>query len=113
MNTVINAIEKIYKQTANGAEFLLPADFPAFNGHFPGQPVLPGIVQVEMAVYTIGKIKGAAAALKEVKKAKFANPALPGDLLKLAVTPKENNEYDILITNGEDKLCARLQLRAE
>jgi 3-hydroxymyristoyl/3-hydroxydecanoyl-(acyl carrier protein) dehydratase len=31
-------------------ELALPADHPAFAGHFPGQPVLPGVVQTDWAI---------------------------------------------------------------
>ena len=31
-------------------ELTLPEEHPAFDGHFPGQPVLPGVVQLDWAI---------------------------------------------------------------
>lgn len=112
MNKVLNAIENICEISDTGASFLLPADFPAFDGHFPGQPVLPAIVQVQMAVCVIGKKTGKDVKLKEIKKAKFANPAAPGDNIFLTLNAK-NDFYDIVIKNQEDKLCSQFSLSVE
>lgn len=42
-------LRRIGADTAE-AEIALPADHPAFAGHFPGRPILPGVVQLDWAV---------------------------------------------------------------
>lgn len=63
---------------------------PFFQGHFPGLPVMPGVLIVE-ALAQVGAIailsqeanKGKVAYLASVKEAKFRDKVLPGDTLKL------------------------------
>ncbi len=64
-----------------------------FQGHFPGQPVMPGVLQVEalaqtMAVYVakqpgFGDTMGLFAAIEECR---FRRIVVPGDTLRLEVT---------------------------
>jgi UDP-3-O-[3-hydroxymyristoyl] N-acetylglucosamine deacetylase / 3-hydroxyacyl-[acyl-carrier-protein] dehydratase len=61
---------------------------PYFQGHFPGHPIMPGVLQIEaMAqVASILMLKSAKNAGKlgyfmSVDKAKFRKPVLPGDVL--------------------------------
>lgn len=59
----------------------LAADHPAFAGHFPGQPIAPGVVLLDQAILLVEaseslRIKGIAAA-------KFLSPAQPGEALWL------------------------------
>ncbi|MBE6023596.1 MAG: 3-hydroxyacyl-ACP dehydratase FabZ [Cellulosilyticum sp.] len=63
---------------------------PFFQGHFPKEPVMPGVLIIE-ALAQVGAItilsqeafKGKIAYLGSVKEAKFRAPVLPGDTLKL------------------------------
>ena len=63
---------------------------PFFQGHFPGLPVMPGVLIVE-ALAQVGAIailsqeanKGKVAYLASIKEAKFRNKVVPGDTLKL------------------------------
>lgn len=49
MKPDIMSIQRSSETTAT-VQLALPADHPAFAGHFPGRPILPGVVQLDWAV---------------------------------------------------------------
>ncbi|MDE2490190.1 MAG: 3-hydroxyacyl-ACP dehydratase FabZ [Elusimicrobia bacterium] len=60
-----------------------------FEGHFPGQPVMPGVLIVESMAQTAcamllskGGIEGKVAFFMGIDEAKFRSPVLPGCVLK-------------------------------
>jgi 3-hydroxyacyl-[acyl-carrier-protein] dehydratase len=60
--------------TEGGAAFgryIFPADFVGFEGHFPGYPVLPAIVQVLAAQHVIEQTAARPLRLTRLDKAKF------------------------------------------
>jgi len=64
----------------------LPADHPAFNGHFPDQPLLPGVVLLSLVLEAALSQPSLAARLGTAPKlgaAKFLAPVLPGDTVHL------------------------------
>lgn len=63
------------------ANWTVPADHPAFAGHFPGTPILPGVVLLDVALQMIAKTSGIAPHGWEISSVKFLSPALPGDEL--------------------------------
>lgn len=63
-----------------------------FEGHFPGQPVMPGVLIVEAMAQTAcamllskGGIEGKIAFFMGIEEAKFRSPVLPGSVLKMNV----------------------------
>jgi 3-hydroxyacyl-[acyl-carrier-protein] dehydratase len=64
---------------------------PFFQGHFPGNPVMPGVLTVEAMAQVAGilafkaGVHGKAVYFMSIEKAKFRKPVLPGDQLRLAV----------------------------
>lgn len=62
---------------------------PFFNGHFPGAPIMPGVLILEALAQTGGILvhqKGynqKIAVLLNVRHAKFRKPVVPGDVLHL------------------------------
>jgi 3-hydroxymyristoyl/3-hydroxydecanoyl-(acyl carrier protein) dehydratase len=67
----------------------LPRDHPAFAGHFPGRPIVPGVVLLDLALVALTHALGRAGQNVEIKSAKFLSPVTPGEALTLhhAVTP--------------------------
>ena len=66
----------------------IPADHPAFEGHFPGQPLLPGVALLAEVIEAV-RADAALAALvgprPRIGIAKFVAPVLPGATLGLAL----------------------------
>ncbi|QGZ64616.1 AMP-binding protein [Paraburkholderia acidisoli] len=73
---------------ANGRAFELrvPPALAHFAGHFPGLPILPGVVQVDWAMRLAGEWLPHARVLASVEQLKFLAPVPPGALLGLALT---------------------------
>lgn len=65
---------------------------PFFQGHFPGNPIMPGVLIVEAMAQVAGVlafssgIQGSAVYFMSIEKAKFRKPVVPGDQLRLEVT---------------------------
>ncbi len=68
---------------------------PFFQGHFPGHPVMPGVLTVEAMAQTAGVVVVHSLEADEVAKvvyfmsiesAKFRKPVTPGDTLHIHVT---------------------------
>ena len=64
------------------ADLHFTPDHPAFAGHFPGQPIVPGVLLLEGVQRTVEAATGLA--LDGLAVAKFLSPAQPGDALALA-----------------------------
>ena len=67
------------------AEFRFPGTDPIFAGHFPGRPLLPGVVQIEMARLLLERGLGCACGIRQIEKARFLRPILPGELIRVEV----------------------------
>jgi 3-hydroxyacyl-[acyl-carrier-protein] dehydratase len=59
------------------------ADHPAYAGHFPGQPILPGVVLLDEVLHTLAARRGCEVAVGQLRSAKFPSPVRPGDSLRL------------------------------
>jgi 3-hydroxyacyl-[acyl-carrier-protein] dehydratase len=59
----------------------IPADHPAFAGHFPGLPILPGALLLDTALAAIESDLNIELVEWLVASAKFLEPVRPGDVL--------------------------------
>ena len=63
--------------------WVVPADHPAFAGHFPGTPILPGVVLLDMVMHVVADAAGVGLDDCEIGSVKFLGPAKPGDTLEI------------------------------
>jgi|UPI000826ED83 3-hydroxymyristoyl/3-hydroxydecanoyl-(acyl carrier protein) dehydratase len=63
----------------------VPADHPAFAGHFPGHPIVPGVVLLDRAVQMAQRLRGGPLAGWQVTQVKFLSPCGPDDELVFAL----------------------------
>jgi 3-hydroxyacyl-[acyl-carrier-protein] dehydratase len=63
-----------------------------FQGHYPGKPIMPGVLMVEalaqlggIAILSLDKYKGKKPILGAIRNAKFRRMVVPGDVLKLEI----------------------------
>ena len=69
------------------------ADEPFFPGHFPDQPIMPGVLVVEALAQTAGilavherpELRGEIVYFVGIEKARFRRPIVPGDSVRLEV----------------------------
>ena len=91
------------------ARFMFPEDFIGFQGHFPGNKILPGICQIQCVIAMIEKWKGGSAVLKEIILAKFLSPVFPSEELACTGSNIEEGEGELifkaLFSKGNKKIA--------
>lgn len=66
----------------------VPIDHPALAGHFPGSPIVPGVVLLDRAIRFAEQLTSRTRSDWQIGHAKFFSPARPGDLLTFALQEK-------------------------
>jgi 3-hydroxyacyl-[acyl-carrier-protein] dehydratase len=96
------------------AGFIFPEDFIGFQGHFPGNKILPGICQIQCALSMLEKWQGKRVVLNEIVSAKFLSPVLPAEELicKTSNTPEGNGVVVLKASLSRDgKKVSEMKLR--
>jgi 3-hydroxyacyl-[acyl-carrier-protein] dehydratase len=95
------------------------ANEPCFQGHFPGHPIMPGVLIIEAMAQTsatlvVASLDGVSCDthivyFMTIDTARFRHPVVPGDTLHIKVQ-KERTRGNVWKFKGEafvgDKLCA-------
>lgn len=107
----MTTLYKITNLTKNGNSFGASVTFnpshPVFSGHFPGQPVVPGVVLVEITAVVISKLTGKDLIVKEASVIKFLrviDPMVNTDILvdgTVIETDKDHYKADLGFASGE------------
>ena len=90
---LIDRIEEIVEGEKIVAIKNVTMNEPFFQGHFPGRPVMPGVLIIEamaqagaVAILSMDEYKGKTALFGAIDKAKFRKQVVPGDVLRLEVS---------------------------
>jgi 3-hydroxyacyl-[acyl-carrier-protein] dehydratase len=92
------------------AEWTVPLDHPAFAGHFPGRPIVPGVVLLDQSLLRAGALP--AGWRWCIAQAKFLRPVGPGEALRWSFTATAPGTQRFAIHAG-DALVASGVLQQE
>ncbi len=91
-------VDLVRNQSATGVKNVT-ANENFFQGHFPGHPVMPGVLIIEsmaqtaavLVVETLGPdAKGKLVYFMSIEGAKFRRPVVPGDQLRIHIVKERN-----------------------
>ena len=87
---LVDKIEKLVPGEKAVGYKAITYDESFFKGHFPEEPVMPGVLQIEalaqvgaVAILSLEENKGKTAYFGSINSAKFKRKVVPGDMLKL------------------------------
>jgi 3-hydroxyacyl-[acyl-carrier-protein] dehydratase len=75
-------------------EHAFPADHPTAAGHFPGNPVIPGAVLLDVVLRAVF---GGEPGPCEVRSAKFLHPVRPGDVMSIRWNEGDAIRFDCAV----------------
>ncbi len=93
---------------------------PQFQGHFPGHPIMPGVLLIEamaqaaaaLVVATLGdKAEGRLVYFMTIENARFRKPVVPGDQVRITVT-KDRQRGPVWKFKGECSVDGTLATEA-
>lgn len=89
------------------ASVRIGGDSPWFSGHFPDDPILPGIAQLKMVADLIVASAAGQVRLAGLSRVKFRKIVRPGELLDICVACGDNtDQYTFKITSGNENVCS-------
>ena len=79
----------------------VPTEHPAFAGHFPGRPIVPGVVLLDQAMLFAEPLSGQADCHWQISNAKFLSPVSPGETLHFTLQQKPNGSIAFSVHAAE------------
>lgn len=97
MESQWSLIKKVRTTNDNHIEVLAEAsaESPWFSGHFPGEPILPGIALVHLvrqAIAQEAQKKGEQLQFHALRRVRFTQPVRPGEILSVNITGEDLGE---------------------
>jgi 3-hydroxyacyl-[acyl-carrier-protein] dehydratase len=99
------------KKSSSGevsASVAMTADSRWFSGHFPGEPVLPGIAQLGMVLDALTLTNHEKLRITGFSRVRFKQLVRPDDPLEIQISPMETEAgaYSFRLTTGRHLACS-------
>jgi 3-hydroxymyristoyl/3-hydroxydecanoyl-(acyl carrier protein) dehydratase len=89
------------------ASVTIDGNSPWFSGHFPDDPILPGIAQLKMVADLVTKSGEGILCMTGMSRVKFRKIVRPGDMLDIKVTRGDKKgQYIFKITSRDEDVCS-------
>jgi 3-hydroxymyristoyl/3-hydroxydecanoyl-(acyl carrier protein) dehydratase len=79
------------------ATWTVPVDHAAFAGHFPGRPIVPGVLLLDRALRCVAAARGSGTAGWLVANCKFLSPVGPGETLTFTWQATPGGAVDFVV----------------
>lgn len=89
----------------NTTHWRVPLDHPAFAGHFPGTPIVPGAILLDIVLHSIAASSGVNLDICNISSVKFLSPANPGDELVIQHFASANGTLRFDVAAGTRKIA--------
>jgi len=111
-----NLLKDVKRIASNALEAQadVPQDCIWFTGHFPGEPILPGIALVHLVYEAIAwdaHDRGESVQISSLKRIRFTGPVRPGEKFVLNLTHEDVGEerlFHFKVAVNENIVCSGL-----
>ena len=86
-------------------QFEIAHDHPSLPGHFPGNPVVPGVLLLERVLDAVEAAGGRAGALR-LPQVKFLQPLLPGQCAEVSLETPAPGRWRFRVTRDATLLAS-------
>lgn len=117
---LIDSIEEMVEGESAVGKKCVSMNEPYFQGHFPGNPVMPGVLIIEamaqvgaVAMLSLEENKGKTAYFAGIKNARFRQKVTPGDVMLIEtkiVKVKGPVGVGMAVAKVDDKVVAEAEL---
>jgi 3-hydroxymyristoyl/3-hydroxydecanoyl-(acyl carrier protein) dehydratase len=105
--------EIVMQKDEMAARVTTDSNSPWFSGHFPDDPILPGIAQLKMVADLIAISRKDASYMTGLSRIKFRKIVRPGEPLDIHATHgKIQNQYAFRISSSDKEICSGMMFFA-
>lgn len=84
----------------------IPTDHPAFAGHFPGVPIVPGVVLLDEVMHAVIAATGLTATAWQISSVKFLSPLKPDETVVIEHEQLTNGNIKFQVFEGARQIVA-------
>ena len=88
------------EETRHVAAFRVAQDHPALPGHFPGNPLVPGVVILDEVIGAVERWLGGSWRVSGVPQAKFLSPLRPGVDARVELERRDSSVAFTVLADG-------------